>query len=151
MVKILKISYDGTHDLNPYTKGERQKARFQSCGLSFLNPGSCFQFPSIISKIMCSEGYRPHVLYFVRFSVCVSRSFSLIPWRSEESAYIKCYRAVYNRSTTGLNTDARKNVASAALAATHNAPQATELAPNSRGGTRGGWHITHRQTCNTAQ
>jgi hypothetical protein len=70
---------------------------------------------------------------------------------SEESAYIKCYRAVYNRSTTGLNTDARKNVASAALAATHNAPQATELAPNSRGGTRGGWHITHRQTCNTAQ
>jgi hypothetical protein len=72
-------------------------------------------------------------------------------WRSEESAFIKCYRAVYNRSTTGLNTDARKNVASAALAATHNAPQATELAPNSRGGTRGGWHITHRQTCNTAQ
>jgi len=89
------------------------------------------------------------MIFLLLPTVCLV--FPILFGFSEESAYIKCYRAVYNRSTTGLNTDARKNVASAALAATHNAPQATELAPNSRGGTRGGWHITHRQTCNTAQ
>ena len=39
-------SYDGTHELHPYTKGERQKFDGRALDCYFLKPGSCFQFPS---------------------------------------------------------------------------------------------------------